>query len=436
MNYTALLRQLAVISAVLLVLAAHVTLAADAVPVGQTDAPPLGQEEETITAQDAFGEEGGNFHPFLMFEALYTDNLFYTSTNTKSDLVLTLAPGIWLAFPANKEKLLDIGTSSTSPGGLLVSRVKPEANRRYQTYFAYSPQFIFYKDYSEHDHVNHRLEGLFQYNFASGLSIDLIDQYNIREEINDSGTNDLLYKYVDNILSLITTYEPSEKFKFRFDYSNYTLEYDELFNAYRDRVDNTFAFYLFYKIKPKTSIFGQYEFADIDFDLPGGMDSQENRYYGGLAWEMTAKTQGQFKVGWIDKDFEDPAFEDDSVLSLELQLQHSISGNKSLTLTGYRRFNESTLVTASHFSVTGINAGYLHRFNTKWSGSLTAGYSQEIYEGIDRDDDVFRFSPALRFKPKNWLFFDMGYQFVDRDSSIPAYDFTANILYFRGNISL
>lgn len=434
MNPSGLLKHVAIIVSILLLTTFQISFADDQIPLGQTEDAPLGQGE--LTAEETYGEEGGKFHPFLLFEAQYTDNLFYTSTNEESDLICTVAPGLWVAVPANKEKLLEISTSTTSPGGLQVSRMKPEANRRWQSYLMYSPQFVFYSDFSEHDHTNHRIEGLLQYNFASGFSIDLMDQYNIREEINDNGIDNTLYEYTDNIFSVIATYEPSEKFLFRTDFSNYQLDYDETFNEYRDRTDNTFAFYVFYKIRPKTSIFAEYEFADINFDAIGGLDSQEDRYYGGLAWEMTAKTRGQVKIGLIKKDFDDPALEDDDQVSAELQLQHNFSGNKGLTVTGYRMFNESTLTAASHFSVTGITAAYLHRFNSKWSGSISGTYRTESYEGLSRDDDVISFSPAIRFKPKNWLIFDLGYQYSDRDSSISVYDYTVNIFYFRVNLSL
>jgi hypothetical protein len=140
----------------------------------QTPQIPLGQEEESIDA-DVFGPEGGYLHPFLFVDGTYTDNLYYTNTNEQDDFITTLAPGFWIAVPGNRERLLHLNTSPINPGGLRVSRMKPASSRRMQTYFMYSPSFVFYSDNSQHDNVNHQAEGLFLYNFDMGLSIDLMD---------------------------------------------------------------------------------------------------------------------------------------------------------------------------------------------------------------------------------------------------------------------
>ena len=78
-----------------LILLCHGAYADDPPPVGQSksepSAVPEGQskinpvlEEEGIGA-DIFGKQGGNFHPFLIFQEVYTDNLFATHSNTKND---------------------------------------------------------------------------------------------------------------------------------------------------------------------------------------------------------------------------------------------------------------------------------------------------------------------------------------------------------------
>ena len=111
------------------------------IPQGQTKGKPV--SDEGIRA-DIFGDQGGRFHPFLIAESVYTDNLYSTKDRTKEDFISTIQPGIWLAFPANRARLIKMDTTPTAPGGLRLSRIKPEATRRYQTYFLYSPQFVLY----------------------------------------------------------------------------------------------------------------------------------------------------------------------------------------------------------------------------------------------------------------------------------------------------
>jgi hypothetical protein len=429
------------------ILSTHGAYADDPPPIGQSkNAPssiPGGQsKEKPVSADegissDIFGKQGGNFHPFLIFQEIYTDNIFATDTHTKSDFITTIAPGVWLAFPANREKLLNIDTKTTSPGGLQLSRIKPEATRRYQSYFLYSPEFLLYSDHSSLDHVNHRAEGLFQYNMNSGLSFDIIDLFHDREDVAGNGIRDTLYRYQDNLLDFIATYTaPSGKFKFELEYSNYDIDYEDLAASYRNRNDNSFGVSAFYKFWPKTSLFVEYNFSDIDFDGGTSTDSSENRYYVGATWDMTAKTRGTLKLGYIEKDFDAPALEDQEGFSVELQTQHNLSPKRGLQINAFRKFNESDFDSASTFLSTGIDIALLQRFTEKWSGTFDVSFENNDYKGFDRTDDLFGVGPALRFEPRKWLIFDLGYHYYLNDSNITTYDYEINQVYFRATLSL
>jgi len=404
------------------------------IPQGQGEEQDLPKGQADIDA-DVFGKDQGRFHPFLSVEAKYMDNVFITNEDTKTDLITTIAPGFWLAVPGNRERLLKISTSNTSPGGLQMSRIKPDATRRYQAYFMYSPEFVNFMDHSQHNHVSHKVEGMFMYNLKSGISFDIVNQFNDRKEVSNDGVADTLYKYKDNLFNIITTYDYSEKVKFRLDYSNYTLAFDEVLNEYRDRTDNSFGFYLFYKFRPKTSVFGEYEFADIAYDQGTLSDSTEHRYYGGIQWDVTAKTRGRFKLGFIDKTFDQARYDDSQFFSMELQTQHNFTPKRALKVNAFRKSHETSTSGASNFIKTGIEASWLQRFREKWTGTYTLAYSQDDYQDSTRKDDNFSTGPALRFKPKKWLTFDLGYYYLLRNSTLSTYEYDANIIYFRADLS-
>ena len=405
------------------------------VPVGQTEGTTV-SEEDGIGA-DIFGRQGGRIHPFVSFQVLHTDNLFATRNNKQSDWVTTIAPGIWVALPANREKLLTIDTNLTSSGGLKLGRIKPEATRRYQMYALYSPELILYKDTSRHDHWNHTLEGLFQYNFNSGLSFDVIDVFHDREEIAGNGIDDTLFRHQDNLFDFITTFDSdSRKFKVQFNYANYDLNYKDPVVAYRDRNDNSLGLTLFYKFKPKTSLLAGIRYADIAFDTGTINDNEEIGYYGGISWEVTARSRGTFRLGYLEKDFDDDRVKDQDGFSVELQTQHNFTAKRGVNVMGYRKFHESDLAGASSFLSTGIDIALLQRFNEKWSGNLNFVYEENEYNGINRDDRFFSIGPAIRFEPRKWLFFDLGYTYFDNDSNIDFFDYEVNQFYLRVTASL
>ncbi|MBU1195122.1 MAG: outer membrane beta-barrel protein [Proteobacteria bacterium] len=420
----------------LIAFAALNAVSAEMPPIGQTKTSPSAPTDGGISA-DVFGQKGGRYHPFILLEEVYTDNIFSTKSNTKDDFITTVKPGIWLAFPANRERLLKLSTTTTSPGGLNLSRIKPEATRRYQTYFLYSPEFVFYNSFSNHDHINHKAEALFQYNLNSGLSFDLIDLFNDREEIAGNGVADTLYRHQDNLIDFISAYTTrSEKLKIQLTFSNYYLDFKDNAVDYRDRTDNTADIAIFYKFWPKTSLFLEYAYSDISYDSASTLDNVENRFYSGVNWEVTAKTRGTLKLGYIDKDFDSDTRSDQDDFSLELQTQHNFTPKRALQLNGYRKFHESDLSIASSYLSTGIDVGLMQRFTEKWSGTLNGLYEQNKYNGFDRDDNLFGIGPAIRFEAKKWLIFDLGYQFFINDSNLDAYDYKGHLLFLRASLSM
>ncbi len=410
------------------------------IPAGQ---PDTGSAGEGAIGAEVFGREGGYLHPFLFLESKYTDNLYYTDTGEVDDYILSAASGLWLAIPGNREQLLKMQTSNTSPGGLQVSRMTPESNRRMQTYLMYAPEFVKFIDESDNDHVAHRAEGLFQYNFDMGLSVDFVDQFNNRHEINNNASGNL-DEYYDNLANLIATYQPSEKFKFRVDYSNYWLEYDEDANEFRDRTDNSVAGYVFYRLQPKTSVFVNYEYADIDYDQSDAFDNEEYRYYVGVDWDITAKSRGRAKVGYIEKEFDDNRLGEEDGFSVEVQTQHNFTPKQAASLNLYRSFRESSIDAAYTVLTTGADLSFLQRFSQKWSASLNALVYRDEFEGEfaaggeihEREDDTIRVGPALIFEPRDWGKVELGYYYSYRDSNFSIYDFENHTVYLCVELAL
>ncbi|MFO7752055.1 MAG: outer membrane beta-barrel protein [Desulfobacteraceae bacterium] len=418
------------------------------VPGGQTkqgDTPSGRTAEEAPEGQriggEVMGPDGGYIHPFLLVEGRYTDNLYYTDTNEEDDFITSVSPGLWVAVPSNREKLVELQTSNTSPGGLRVSRIKPEATRRMQSYFLYSPEFVTYADNSTHDHVDHTAEGMFQYNFDTGLSIDVMDKFNKNNEINNNASG-RLDEYYDNLFNFLAVYEPSEKLRFRADYSNYLLDYDDSANEFRDRVDNSVSMYVFYKVKPKTSVFVEYDFADINYDENSLFDSQEHRYYAGVDWDVTAKTRGRAKMGLIEKNFDESGIDDEEGFSMEVQAQHNFSPKRAINLNLFRHYTESSIGDSWASMTTGADAALLQRFTEKWSSTVSVNFTRDDYEGAytsggktdEREDDTFRAGASLIFEPRDWLSFDLGYYYSNRDSNFSEFDFENNTVYITAEL--
>jgi hypothetical protein len=281
------------------------------------------------------------------------------------------------------------------------------------------------------------LDGLFQYNFRGGLSIDVIDQFQESHDIRGTGISTELDKYSTNLTNLMITYDLSEKFRLRGEYSNFLVDYSDSRNDFRDRVDNGLSGYLFYKVLPKTSFFVEYEFLDVNYDQDTIPDSKEHHFFGGIQWDITAKSKGRFKAGYGEKNFSGGG--DSNDLIFEVQLDHQFTTKTSLKLAATRKTNETTISVTDYLLSTALRAEYLQRVTGKITGSLGLGYRNDSYKGEitiggvtdKRDDDIYNASLAFQYEFKDWLKADLGYIYTKRDSNFPEFDYTNNTLFFR-----
>jgi hypothetical protein len=393
---------------------------------------------------DVFGRKGGYVHPFLSIAEYYTDNVFNANVDKKSDFITVISPGIWLTIPHIYEKLLDIDTSSMAPGGINLSRFKPESFRRYQTYLFYGADIERFSKYSSEDVTSHKLEGLFQYNLRGGLSIELVDQYLTSHDIRGTGLSDELDKYKTNLSNLILTCDALEKIKFRIDYANFHVNYDASRNDFRDRVDNAFSGYVFYKFQPKTSVFIEYEFIDINYNEGTMVNSREHHYFGGLQWDVTAKSKGSVKAGYGIKDFSGAAVGNSNDLVLEAQIDHRFTPKTSLIVKASRKTNETNISTTDFILSNSIEAEYIQRLTGKIILYVDLSYTNDNYKGDltfggeikERKDDLFKGAFALQYQFKEWLKMDTGYIYMKRDSNFSDFNYTSNFIFIRLTSSL
>lgn len=401
-------------------------------------AEPIGTLKGRPT-EDVFGRRGGFIHPFLSVTEYYTDNVFFSNDDKKSDFITVISPGIWLTAPHVYEKLLHIDTSNLSPGGFSLSRFSPEIFKRYQTYLFYNADIERFSKHSSENAVNHKAEGFFQYNLRGGLSIELLDQFIASHDDRGTGISFKLDKFKSNLANVILIYNLSDRFQFRIDYSNFLVNYDASRNNFRDRDDNTFSGYIFYKFQPKTSLFLEYEFLDIQYREDTALNSKEHHYFGGIQWDITAKSKGSIKAGYGVKDFDDPGAENSNDFIMEAQIGHKFTPKTSLILKASRRTNETNISAYNFVLSDTVELEYLQRVTGKITCDIKLSYTNDKYKGIltsdgvtqKLEDNYYTGAFAFQYKFKEWLNLDSGYIYIKRDSNFSDFDYINNVLFLR-----
>ncbi|MEJ2201222.1 MAG: outer membrane beta-barrel protein, partial [Desulfuromonadaceae bacterium] len=232
------------------------------------------------------------------------------------------------------------------------------------------------------------------------------------------------------------------KFKLRADYSYFKLKYESDRNVFRERSDNAFALYAFYKVLPKTSVFVEYEYVDVDYDQNILSDSKEQHYFGGLDWKVTAKSRGRIKVGYGVKDFDRRGASNRNDLILEVQVDHRFTRKTSMYCKVSRRTEETDLETTQGVLSDNFQLGYTQNLTAKLTASIKATYIHDRYNkdltiGTQTDrrrDDYYSVDLVFGYSPREWLNLGVGYVYSDRNSNFSTFDYESNTVY--GNATL
>ena len=389
-----------------------------------------------LISSDVFGARGGYIHPFITLTEAYADNIYNTDTDKVSDFITAISPGLWLAVPRVKEELLDFDTSSMTPGGLDLYLDTGKDFKRIQTYLFYSPAIYLYSQNSDENFTAHKAEGMLQYNFRGDLTLELIDQYRYDMDTRGSGTSTDLDKYEVNFFTVRTSYDLTPKLEFRVVYGSFKVDYTASRNDYRDRSDNSYSAYAFYRFWPKTSFLAEYKHISVSYDDSSLVDgSHVDRMYGGFQWNMTAKSKGRIKLGTESRDYDDSAFSDLDEFIMEMNADYSFSPKTSLGLRAFRHSEETDIKGLESQIHNRINTFVAYKPMSRVTCYLDLAYSERHYNGHftyngvtkERDDTTYTITPSIEYRFREWLTVKADYYWIDRDSNFSDFDYTSNI---------
>ncbi len=414
-------------------------------------APDFSRPDECISGE--IFEKTGKIHGFFSLTQMYKSNLYQTDEDTENDWATYITPGVWMAVPASRERLVEVETTNASAGGLAVNPFYPKTDRKYQTYFLYSPQYELYYDNPDENMVSHRVDSYFRYNSRNKLSLQVVDQFKRTHDSISSSARDYTIndKYKSNMFNTVATVDPTEKLRFRFDYSNFWLDYDDSENDRANRTDNAFSLYSFFRLTSKMSLFLQGEYIDIRYD-DNDLDSDEYRYFAGVRWEITGKSSGRIKGGFGKKEYDkDNILDDADTFMAEIVLDHELTPKTNIVLNAYRKYDEAvgTKVDAdnlsnnmaTHIRTNMAGLSLTHDITSKLHFNCDASYFDDDYEqeflspGVDeREDEEISISPALKFDFSKRLTFDLAYMYTDRDSNYEPCEYTDHTVFLRASV--
>jgi hypothetical protein len=403
---------------------------------GKTPAPSY---EQGRISWDMLKKKGGYFHPFLSIAEVHTDNLFGTASGEVSDYVTVVSPGIWLAAPGSRKGMRWKNISAHVPGG--GDDDFPGSDRVFQAYLIYQADVEKFKESSSQDFTHHKAEGKLLLNSRGGIGLGFSGRFLKSRDSAGAGLPGDLEDFFNYRAAAALSYEFA-RLRLKAEYAGFMADYGRSQSEFRNRRDDVYSGYVFYKTTAITSAFLQYEYIDIDYDTDVLPDSVERNYFGGLEWEATAKATGRVKAGYgVREKRRDPLGEGNETFMLAGSLRHNFTPKTSLNLSVSREREEVDVQTSEFVLSNSARADYAQRVTRRVSVSLRASYAERTFDTFggaaqERKDRIYRGVAAFRYEAVKWFSADIGYAYTERASNADIFDFRNNRVFFRITASL
>jgi hypothetical protein len=357
--------------------------------------------------------------PYVNASGTYTDNVFLTPKNEKSDTFYSVLPGIKL-------------------------NMRPMGRHRF--HLNYDGHYSKFDTYSEADYFIHTGDAALDLKLPRGLGVKLGDKIVRGADLPDF-ERDRIKRYIANSARFEATYPFWDRFGLGFRYGHELKNYDRREDEIDNFNTNTFGGQFRFRVLARTSAFLEYVYSATDYSRERRRvsNSYSNRINAGITWDITAKTQGIVRGGYIAKDYYAIDRNEDSVYAAA-DISHEITSRTIFTLRGVRSiFDTSRADRNLRFSTSYISnqviVGLRHTYR-KFTGSIGGDYIHDRYlrddlvAGRKRRDDIVRGSVGIDYQMQRWITLGVKYRYTDLNSNFDTEDYVENVVNAYVGLSL
>lgn len=376
-------------------------------------------------------------HPSMGVAEMYTDNVFRTNGNRRSDFFTTLAPGIQAQLPFSSGRHVFVAD--------------------------YRSNIQFYHRTPSNDVQDQTASGRLKFNFPWGLRADLQGEHKLGHDPRGSAVDLLaleVNKWTTNGFTGELGYQGGQVGAI---FTAQTLRWDFLNNnqaIFRDRLTNYAGLTLLGNVSPKTALVVNFSAIQNIYDQNKNLDSTIYTASSGARWDVTGKTTGEVLVGYQLLKFNNaPVDQQGPILSLFNREQGKdsapslfVSGRLAwkptsgleLTVQPYRSIQQTVFLGTFFFTATGVNLSAVQRLTTRMDATLNAGFEKDRFDssgstgatGSTRSDTLKNVALGLNYRAVKWLGMGIQYVFEDRTSNIDTFTYQANTFMFSLQVVL
>ena len=297
---------------------------------------------------------------------------------------------------------------------------------------------IFHSQHDD-DNTDHHLTADAHLEFNSRNRLDLNAGYHDVEDTDDadSSTGENDQYHTSNIGAVYGFGAQSATMQLEFGVNHEAKRYDNsgTLNDGKERDTDSLSGIAYYRLAPKTRALFEMRYSDFDYVSNDPLNSYNLTYLGGITWSATARTSGSLKLGYEEKDFDDADKKDPGGTVWEVSVTWAPRTYSSFTLSTNRGFDEGGDTGEDYIETTATRLEWNHDWNSYVSSNVYYSYTEEEYQGIDRDDDTSVFAMGLTWELRRWMDVGLGYKYTDKDSTYSSESYNQNLYQASLNLS-
>ncbi len=378
--------------------------------------------------ESANAESASSLEPALGIELRYDDNIFRSAANEQTSLITVLSPSLLASFVPSKHRFE----------------------------LEYNGELASYADSSPDDYDDHEFRAGAYLQLGQRSLLDFVGTYEDSHENRGTGLSEGFDPELDQLLDAPDEYERAQflgrltygatgtRGRLVFEVGQSELEYTNHRDRTRffDRDDRYGGSIFYYRIMPNTSLLLDLRATEFEYQhdrvLQPSLDSTEYRYLLGATWDVTGKTTGTVKVGYVEKIYADDTRVDFSEPYWELDIRWSPRSYSYFDFATARYPSEVTSVTGDLIDNTTYSITWSHEWSDRVVSHITARDVDQKFRGsaTGRLQELTEYGMTLAYEMRRWLTWEFGVDVSSRKSNVDRLNFDGTIIRLGAKLTL
>lgn len=293
-----------------------------------------------------------------------------------------------------------------------------------------------YNELSSFDHEEHAAVATYKYDPTARFNGDLIVSYVQRQELPgdtnapiQTNISEFNQETLTRAIARVAYGTRESKGQIEFEGRFQKSEFDTNEQSFRDNDSTRLLGRYYHRVAPKTRAFIEASYEDYEY---GETFNQTNTLIivrGGLEWQISGKTWGFFKIGYLDRDYEDEELIDVDGLSYHADMVWQPASHTLVRLFNSRDTLDSAIVGETGYIIDRHAITLTHELTQRLALEANAGIGFYDFQSPAREDTRVDYGLSLEYDLSERFFLGAGIKHASRDSDIMTFEFEGTQVY-------